>query len=130
MNIWTQVPKFRLLILHLITEHEKTFYFQKPKLLSILSKLEMPVCSQHLWKSDNLHVRGLCADVLRRIQQDNYKPNKNPKQAKNKIGNQTIAFGTAWKCENTFVFFPHKLMLFTFICDSQSLIKLHNKQYI
>jgi len=51
------------------------------------------------------------------------------KKKKKKIVNQMIVFGIAWNCENTFVFLPHKLMLFTFMCDSQSLIKLHKKQY-
>lgn len=45
------------------------------------------------------------------------------------FGNLTIAFGTAWKCENIFVVLPHKLMLFTSICDSQSLIKLPKNEH-
>lgn len=48
---------------------------------------------------------------------------------KKRFGNQTIAFGTAWKCENIFVVLPHRLMLFTSICDSQPLIKLHKKEH-
>lgn len=81
----------------------------------------MSAYSQHLWKSDHLHI--VC------VQMSCEEFSRVTIKKKKIFGNQTVVFGTAWKCENTFVVLPHKLMLFTFMCDSQSFTKRRKEEH-